>query len=420
MNERTWSGTHTFQANRIIYPRDVGEASQLIRSERDRARRVRGLGTRHSFNDIADNDGTLLSLINIDASPELVDSGDAVKVDAGISYGDLARWLQAHGRALSNMGSLPHISVAGAISTGTHGSGEENGILATSVRGLTWLDCNGEQRTTARGDEHFEGMVVGLGAYGLITEVVLDVEPAYRVRQDVYRGISWDTLLSSLDDITASGHSTSIFTVWDEPTIEQIWVKARVSSHDQPAEEWFGGRRERDPAVLVGSSKNLTAHGIAGDWLDIIPHFRIDSTPSHGDEIQTEYFVSRPNAAAAVEAIREIGAQLAPLLHVSELRTVAADKIWLSPAYEQSVLGIHFTWRNDLDRVRAVLPAVESALAPFHPRPHWGKVNQISADQIAAAWDSLPLARSLYEELDPAGMFSNAYLERLGVRAARR
>ncbi|WP_194764964.1 FAD-binding protein [Microbacterium sp. UFMG61] len=419
MNERTWSGTHTFRASKIVYPRSTAEAAQLLRSEQAEGRRVRGLGTRHSFNDIADNDGTLISLIDIPASPELVDSGDAVKVAAGTRYGELATWLEAHGRALRNMGSLPHISIAGAISTGTHGSGDENGILATSVRRITWLDADGEERSIARGDESFAGMLVGLGAYGLITEVVLDIEPTYLVRQDVYRGISWDTLLFSLNDITASAHSVSIFTMWDEPTVEQVWVKKRVAADDHTDEEWFGGQRERVPAALVGSSENLTEHGIAGPWLDRIPHFRVDSAPSHGDEIQTEYFVSRPDAAAAVAAVRELGAQLAPLLHVSELRTVAADEIWLSPAYKQAVLGIHFTWRNDLAGVHAVLPAVESALAPYRPRPHWGKVHLIPADGVTAAWDRLPEARALYEALDPSGSFSNDYLERLGLRGTR-
>lgn len=420
MSERTWSGTHTFRANKIVYPRTIAEVAKLLRSERAEGRKVRGLGTRHSFNDIADNEGTLLSLIDITASPELVDSGDAVRVAAGTRYGELATWLESRGKALRNMGSLPHISIAGAISTGTHGSGDENGILATSVRRIVWLDANGEEHAIDRGEASFNGMIVGLGAYGVITEVVLDIEPTYVVRQDVYRGITWETLLSDLDELTGSAHSVSIFTTWDEPTVEQIWVKKRVLDDDATNEEWFGGHRERVPAVLVGSSDNLTEHGVPGPWLERLPHFRVDSAPSHGDEIQTEYFVARPHAAAAVAAVRELGEQLAPLLHVSELRTIAADKVWLSPAYDQAVLGIHFTWRNDLESVRSILPIVEATLAPFHPRPHWGKVNQIPASRISSVWNRIADARSLYETLDPTGTFSNDYLERLGLRVARR
>lgn len=417
MGERTWSGTHTFRASEIVYPRSVEEAADALRCARDRGRRVRGLGTRHSFNDVADTDGTLISMIRAVAPPVLTDAGSGVRVAAGSSYGALATWLESQGHALRNMGSLPHISVAGAISTGTHGSGDRNGVLATSVRRLTWLDALGGEHTATRGDAGFDGLVVALGAYGLLVEVELDIEPTYRVRQDVYRGVAWDALASDLDQVTAAGHSVSIFTVWDEPSVEQVWVKQRVDEDNPLGEEWLGGRLEDARAMLVGSSENLTEHGKEGAWLDRLPHFRVDSVPSHGDEIQTEYFVPRSHASAAVSSIREIGAKLAPMLRVSELRTVASDDLWLSPAYGRETFGIHFTWRNDLEGVRKLLPDVESALAPFAPRPHWGKVHDVSASQLLSAWDRLPEARKLYDTLDPSGAFSNDYLERTGIRS---
>ena len=159
---------------------------------------------------------------------------------AWLKYGELAEALAAHGVALHNLASLPHISIAGAIATATHGSGDANGNLATAVRAVELVTSDGEVLTVARGEPDFDGLVVGLGALGVVTRVTLDVEPAYEVRQRVFEGLSWDALHEHFDEITASGYSVSVFTRWGE-TVDQVWIKSRVTdAPEQERDELFG------------------------------------------------------------------------------------------------------------------------------------------------------------------------------------
>ena len=285
--------------------------------------------------------------------------------------------LHEAGLALANLASLPHISVAGAVATATHGSGDANRNLASAVAALELVTSAGERIEVARGAPDFDGCVVSLGALGAVTRLTLDVEPAYDVRQRVFEGLAWDALTDHFDEITTSGYSVSLFTRWGE-TIDPVWLKSRVT--DQPEtvrEDLFGARAatvDRHP-ILGLDTVNVTPQlGQAGLWSDRLPHFRMGFTPSSGDELQSEYFVAREHAPAAIEAIRRIGDRVRPLLQVTEIRTIAADELWLSPQYRQDTVAMHFTWRLDPAGVCDALGHVEAALAPFAPRPHWGKV----------------------------------------------
>ena len=406
----TWSGTHRFAARDLVSARSVAEVQAAVRS---RTGPVRALGTRHSFNDVADTSGTLISVLDVPPEPRMSADGEVVSVGAGIRYGELAVWLEEHGRALHNMGSLPHISVAGAVATGTHGSGDRLRLLADAVRAIEFVDASGGLRRVERDDPRFGGFVVGLGAYGIVTRVDLAVEPSYRMRQRLHVGLGWDVLAERFDEVTASGTSVSLFTHWGAPVVEHVLVKQRVDGSF--AASVLDSTREAAAGERFDQVSWTPQDGSEGPWLTRLPHFRLEETPSFGDEIQTEYFVPREHAPAAIAAVRELADDVDPHLIITEIRTIAADDTWLGPATGRDTVAIHFTWMRHDDAVRALLPRIESALHPFDVRPHWGKWNAFDAAGIAAAYPRLGDARALYRELDPEGVFGNAYLERLGV-----
>jgi xylitol oxidase len=395
---KNWAGTHTYRAARLHQPGSVEELREIVAH----APRVRVLGSRHSFTDIADSD----ELVGLEALPaNVIVDGGRVSFAAGLRYGELAEALQHEALALHNLASLPHISVAGAVATATHGSGDANGNLATAVAELELVTSDGELVHAARGDEDFDGMVVGLGALGAVTRIVLDAEPTYEVAQRVFEGLAWEELYEHFDAITGCGYSVSVFTRWRE-VADQVWVKSRTD----PPEELFGARPatvERHP-ILGLDPVNCTAQlGVPGPWFDRLPHFRMGFTPSAGEELQSEYHVARSDAVGAIEAVRGLAEILRPVLQVCEIRTIAADALWMSPQYERDSVAIHFTWEREPDAVRRVLEQVEAALEPFEPRPHWGKLF-LRAPSYPRTADFARLAA----RLDPRGAFRNEWTER--------
>jgi xylitol oxidase len=316
--------------------------------------------------------------------------------------------------ALGNLASLPHISVAGAVATATHGSGDANGNLATAVAALEMIKSNGELVRASRGDADFNGLVVGLGALGAVTRITLDVEPAYQVRQRVFEGLGWEALFEHFDEITSSGYSVSVFTRWAQTT-DQVWIKSRVGeAPEQVAGDFFGAvpaTVDRHPILGVDPVNCSPQLGVPGPWSERLPHFRSGFTPSSGEEIQSEYFVARRHAVAAIQALRALADTIRPLLQVCEIRTMAADELWMSPQYGQDTVGFHFTWWPRQSAVERALVPVEAALTPFAARPHWGKVFLADAAAIAALYERLPNFTRLVEQLDPRGAFRNQWLE---------
>jgi xylitol oxidase len=409
VTEVNWAGTHAYRATRIHRPSTVEEVREIVAA----APRVRVLGSRHSFTDVGDSD----ELVALDGLPPdvVVDrAAGTVSVGAAVRYGELAEALNAEGLALHNLASLPHISIGGAIATATHGSGDGNGNLATAVAGLELVTSSGELIRAARGDPDFEGLVVGLGALGAVTRVTLDVEPAYEVRQRVFEGLSWDALFEHFDAIAASGYSVSVFTSWGD-AVEQVWVKSRVTdAAEEVRDELFGAVAatvDRHPIIGLDPVNCTPQLGVAGPWSDRLPHFRMAFTPSNGEEIQSEFFVARRHAVAAIGAVRELAAVVRSLLQVAELRTMAADRLWMSPQHDQGTMAIHFTWKREPEAVLRVLADVEAALRPFGARPHWGKVFVARAADIAPLYERLPDFVALAERLDRRGAFRNPWLE---------
>jgi alditol oxidase len=404
---QNWAGNVTYSTTRILRPRSVAEAQELVAD----AEIVRPLGTRHSFSLVGDSVGVLLSTENLNRVVEI--GNGTVTVEAGIRYGDLSSALESHGLALPNLASLPHVSVGGAIATGTHGSGARNQSLAAGVASLELVCADGSISRLRRGDEDLDGAVVSLGAIGLVTRVSLDVMPSFVLRQYVFEQLPWATVEADLDAILESAYSVSLFTMWEEPAIGQVWVKTteRLSSQST----YFGAAPATQPrhpipgANWENCTEQLGAPGPSGERL---PHFRLGFTPSGGAELQSEYVVARRHGADAVRELRRLGRVISPLLLTSEVRTVAADTLWLSPFYEQDSIAFHFTWKPLLDDVLTVLPQIESALAPFGVRPHWGKLFAASAEDLEAVYPKLPDFRRLLQKFDGGGKFRNEFVAR--------
>jgi xylitol oxidase len=405
-----WAGNHVYRAAEVHRPATLEQVREIVA----RAPRVHALGTRHSFSDVGD----AAELVALDAVPAEVDvdrQAGAVTCSAWLRYGELAEALAEHGVALHNLASLPHISIAGAIATATHGSGDANGNLATAVRAVELVTSDGDVPTVARGEPDFDGVVVGLGALGVVTRVTLAVEPAYEVRQRVFEGLSWDALHEHFDEITAGGYSVSVFTRWGR-TVDQVWVKSRVTdAPEREREELFGAVAatvDRHPILGLDAVNCTPQLGVPGPWSDRLPHFRMGFTPSSGEEIQSEFHVARDQAEGAIRAVRALGETLRPVLQVSEIRTIAADELWMSPQYRRASVALHFTWTREPEAVARVLVDLEAALAPFAARPHWGKAFGATAADIAPLYERLPDFARLARRLDPRGAFRNDWLER--------
>lgn len=413
--ERNWAGNHTFTARRLHRPATLDELQEIVAG----AERIHALGSRHSFTDIADS-AELVSLEAMHAEEtlpsDIVVDRDAgtVSLGGGTRYGVLAEVLRDEGLALHNLASLPHISVAGAVATATHGSGIRNGNLATAVAAVELVTSDGELRRFARGEPDFDGVVVGLGSLGVVTRLTLDVEPAYDVAQRVYENLPWAAATEHLEAILSAGYSVSLFTTWGDD-VDMVWVKSRTDAPPPPDGDLFGAAPatgDRHPVPGLDPANATPQQGRLGAWSDRLPHFRMGFTPSAGDELQSEYLVALADAVPALEVVRPLADRVRPLLQVCELRAVAADGLWMSMNHERPSFALHFTWKPMADDVDAVLAELEAVLAPFVPRPHWGKVFLADAAALAPRYPRHADFVRLVERLDPRGAFRNDWLER--------
>ncbi|SCG02260.1 xylitol oxidase [Streptomyces sp. MnatMP-M17] len=410
---RNWAGNITFNAARVHTPPSMERLREIVAGSSS----VRVLGSGHSFNTIADTHGDLISVAGLPRTVEVDTTAATVTVGAGLRFAEFTGAVHRAGLALHNLGSLPHISVAGACATGTHGSGTGNGNLASAVRALELVTADGELLTLARGDEDFAGAVVALGAAGVVTRMTLDLVPGHDFRQWVYEGLPYARLRERFDDVLSAAYSVSLFTSWRTDQVDQVWLKQRIGDGDpDPAPEtWLGavladGPRHPVPGMDAGTC--TVQSGVPGPWHERLPHFRPEFTPSNGDELQSEYFVAREDGLAAFDALTAIGERIAPLLQIGEIRTVAADDLWLSPAYGRDSVAFHFTWHPDEAALTPVLAAIEEALAPFDARPHWGKVFTMGPEQVSGLYERYTDFEALTAKLDPRGVFRNDLIER--------
>jgi xylitol oxidase len=413
-NQTNWAGNVTYGAARWHWPETVEQVQEVV----NRSRRVRVLGSRHSFNRIADTPGDLISLEHFDHVVTIDRERLTATVAGGVRYGQLGQRLHQAGFMLHNLASLPHISIAGAGATATHGSGDRNGNLATAVAALEIVTASGELVTLSRENTGgaFDGAVVGLGGLGVVTRVTLDISPAFEVRQDVYENLPLAQLEAHFDEISSSAYSVSLFTDWQRPLFNQVWLKRQVTdgAELEAEPEFFGATRAMRKLHPIGSlsAENCTEQmGVRGPWHERLPHFRMEFTPSSGEELQTEYLVPRQHALPALRAVLGLRDPFGPLLLISEVRTIAADNLWMSPCYHQACVAIHFTWKKDWPAVKHLLPRIEGALAPFDARPHWGKLFTMAPERVQALYPRLPEFRELLRRYDPNGKFRNEFLD---------
>ncbi|CAN1645526.1 D-arabinono-1,4-lactone oxidase [Candidatus Nanopelagicaceae bacterium] len=405
---QNWSKNVDFNDRGYLQPETFAELQEVVRSNA----KLRARGTAHCFNEIANTSSYAINLSKMPATIEVNSGSNSVTVAAGLKYGELAPVLHQQGWALNNLASLPHISIAGSISTGTHGSGIKNQNLANQVLSLDLVTAEGEIRHIDRTNPAFNALVVGLGLGGIVYQYELKIEPTFEIRQVIYPEIPLDVLQRSFDQIMGSAYSVSYFTDWSSDQVGNLWCKFR---DDEVIPESIGGSVKADkkyhPIPSVDPVACTDQLGESGYWHERLSHFKLEFTPSVGEEIQTEFFVDRKDAAAAIEAVSKLGAEITPLLWITELRTIAADDLWLSGGYQRDTLAIHFTWKKD-DAIYPVIEKVEAALRPFSYRPHWGKVFTADAQYLKSVYPKMSEFKALVEALDPTKKFENSFTRR--------
>ena len=408
---KNWAGNYQYKAENLHQPHTVEEVQALVK----KPGKHKALGSRHCFNDIADTPLDQISTEHLNKISAIDQQANTVTVEAGARYGQFAPQLHQQGYALHNLASLPHISVAGACATATHGSGVKNGNLATAVAAIEFVNAGGEIINLKRGDENFNGAVVNLGAMGILTKLTLDVEKTYEVRQDIYQDLPLPSLQNHFEEILSAGYSVSLFTDWQNKNISQVWIKQRVNNNTKNSgADFFGARvatKNLHPITRLSAENCTEQMGVAGPWFERLPHFKMGFTPSSGEELQSEFFVPRENALDAILALEKKGDQILPQLMISEIRTIAADDFWMSPCYRQDCVAIHFTWKQHTSEVMKLLPMIEAELAPFKYRPHWGKLFTMAPSVLQERYEKLPAFLALVKEHDPQGKFRNAYLD---------
>jgi xylitol oxidase len=410
---KNWAGNLTYSTANVHYPKSVEEVQQLVKS----SAKLKALGTRHCFNTIADSKHEQISTKELNKVVSLDAKAHTVTVDGGIKYGELAPYLHQHGFALHNLASLPHISVAGSITTATHGSGVKNGNLASAVTALEVVIADGSifHLSKAADSEKFNAAVVGLGAIGVITKVTLEIAPTYMVAQRVFLKMPMAQLKQNFEQIVSAGYSVSLFTDWQSDSINEVWIKSKIGTDkEQNQPEFYGAKaatKNLHPIFDHPAESCTDQMGVPGPWYERLPHFKMGFTPSSGKELQSEYFVPSHHAMEAIEAISRLGKQVGPHLFITEIRTIAADDLWMSPCHNQNSVTIHFTWKPETGAVLKLLPIIEKELAPFNARPHWGKVFTLAPKVLASRYEKLVDFKKMVAQYDPEGKFRNDFLD---------
>jgi xylitol oxidase len=410
---KNWAGNLTYSTGNVQYPKTVAEVQQLVK----RLPKMKALGTRHCFNMIADSKDDLVCTRDMNKVISLDTKGHTVTVEGGIKYGEFAPYLHQHGFALHNLASLPHISVAGSITTATHGSGIKNGNLASAVTALEIVIADGStvHLSKEKDGEKFNAAVVGLGALGVITKVTLKIEPTYMVSQRVFLKLPMTQVKQHFEAIMSAGYSVSLFTDWQSDHVSEVWIKSRIGTDkEQNQPEFYGAKaatKNLHPIFAHPAESCTEQLGVPGPWYERLPHFKMGFTPSSGKELQSEYFVPLKHAVEAIEAVSRLGKQIGPHLFITEIRTIAADDLWMSPCRNQTSVTIHFTWKPETEAVMKLLPLIEKELAPFNPRPHWGKIFTITSDVLQSRYEKLDDFKKLAAGYDPKGKFRNRFLE---------
>lgn len=408
---KNWAGNLTFSAREFIEVNSISKLQQVVSS----SQAVKVLATGHSFNAIGDTTETLISIKNLSNGIEIDSQNAQALISAGMAYADAARYLESNGWAFSNMASLGEVTIAGAISTGTHGSGSNNGVLSTSVVGLEIVLGSGELITIDQSNsEEFAGFVVSLGALGVFTKIKMRIIPSFSVKQFVYENIGIQVVAENFDTVFNSAYSVSYFSNWAKNSTGQIWMKfLDDSSSDNLSDNWLGANQakaKQHPVKINNPDPCTDQLGISGKWLYRLPHFKLDSSPASGDEVQTEYLVDRKYVNEYIQDLRAIGDEIAPRVYATEIRTIKSDELWLSGAYQRETVGFHFTWKKS-DTLVDFLPRIEEILGKHHGRPHWAKLFSVRSDELSARYPKYSDFEALLKKYDPKQKFRNKFID---------
>jgi len=407
-----WAGNLRYSTGNVHYPNTIGEVQDVIK----KSQKLTALGSRHSFNTIADNTENQVSLSHFNKVVSLDKLAGTVTVESGMKYGELAPYLHENGFALHNLASLPHISIAGAVATATHGSGIKNGNLSTAVLGIEFINAAGElvNLTKKNDGDKFNGAVVALGAFGVVTKLTLELQPTFNMKQVVYRNLAMSELEKNFNEIMGSGYSVSLFTDWKNKNINEVWVKSKVENENDAARpELFGAKLSQQNLhpIETESAENCTDQmGVPGPWYERMPHFRMGFKPSAGKELQAEYFVPIEHAYEAMMVFEKLTEKITPHLFISEIRAIAADDFWMSPCHKKTCVALHTTWKQEVEAIMQLLPMLEEQLAPFEARPHWAKLFTMSPSVLRSRYEKLNDFKQLVSQYDPNGKFRNEFL----------
>ncbi|UFU02611.1 FAD-binding protein [Ruania suaedae] len=433
---RNWAGTATARPSHVARPRDEGEVADLVRGAVEAGRTVRAVGAGHSFTPAAATEGTLVHLDALDhlesLGPPAADGSRLVTVGAGIRLHALCRRLAAHGLALENMGDIDRQSLAGAISTGTHGTGARLGGLATQVHGLRVVTADARIHAVHPGAGDggaslFELARLGLGTAGILTAITLRCVPAFTLTA-TEAPRPWREALASLEDPATADH---VEFYWFPGTAVAL---TKTNTRDGAAPPLAPARRLLEDELLANGVFEVT-NRIATAVPALTPRLnrlaaralgaRTYTAPSH------EVFVSPRRVrfaemeyALPVEALPEALGEVDAWLRRSrenvpfpiEVRVAAADQVWLSTAYGRATgyVAVHQYHRLPYARY---FRAIEAIMRRYDGRPHWGKLHRRRADDLAHNYPRWADALAVRERHDPAGVFANAYTDRvLGAR----
>ena len=419
-----WAGTHACVPVAIEHPKSAREVAGAVRRAAEAGRTVRAAGAGHSFSACVPTDGTLVRLDRLDRIVDADPASGLVKAEAGITLAALNRGLAERGLALPNLGDIDAQSLAGAIATGTHGTGARLPNLSAQVEALELVDGTGERRTLTHDDgDLLRAARVGLGSLGIVTAVTLRCVPAFRLR-GVDTTLPLEEVLDGLDErVDAHDH----FEFWTFPhsplalTRTNDRTDAPVSAPG-PAKAWLHdvlldnhalgllSRTGRRFPRAIPRINRLTAAAASGRERVDASH-RIFASPRLVRFDEMEYAIPREHAADAVRGAREI-LERHPVNFPVELRFVAADDALLSPAHgrDTAYVAVHVFQGMDGERP---FREIERLMAGWGGRPHWGKRSYLGARELKTrypAWDAFAAARA---ELDPEGRFENTWARRV-------
>uniref|UniRef100_A0A915D0Y3 FAD-binding PCMH-type domain-containing protein n=1 Tax=Ditylenchus dipsaci TaxID=166011 RepID=A0A915D0Y3_9BILA len=413
-----WGGNFNFSTQDIKYPTTTAGVQQLVKECKGK---IRPVGTRHSFSEIANTNDTLICLVHMNLILSVDPSVPSVTVQAGITYTDLIPFLQSIGLAIPMMASLGEISIAGAINTAVHGSGAGIGNLATQVLGLQMVLADGSvvQYSKGQNDTELAAATVGLGALGIVTQVTLQAQPTYNLAINVFENMDMSVLDTQLYNITHSGYAINMWSTFGTPgVLDQVWITTKVDSNGVNAygnvSQLYGApaaTAQSSPIAALPPTYVVPQMGIVGPYYERLTDYDLGLSGQEGQQTQSEYYVDFDDFVPALKALQTLSAEINAVVYVALFRITEKDELWMSPQYKKTTMAIHFSWQPKLDQVMALLPKIEAALAPFNPIPHWGKLYTLKPEQYLPLLPKYPEWREQVELHDPTHKFRNKWLE---------